>query len=335
MLNTYKIMILKSLFNSQGIGKVINLINYYFNYPNSPYVLTGGINIIHRCNLNCSFCIYRFGNRKEQINDIDEVSFDKCLEIEAFKYAFIISIGSGEPFLHKDLFKFIDKVHNKKKLVSLATNGILLKKRMKELIKSPPDLLWLSHYDNIEDVQLKSIKTLMKNKPKSLNFGISKIISKNNLKDMIKILKIANDFKVKNVFFQQMVPPADLKKDKSLINKIICDTEKKSLDYIEKIKKIKRDKFKDIDCTFPNPINTLSKKSFCYFLYKGFSLEPNGAIQPCCIIHPMGKDIYGNLFKDNLAHIHNKKFMALKKSFINKNVKKHNACKYCYGVNFK
>jgi radical SAM protein with 4Fe4S-binding SPASM domain len=327
MIKTYKKKILRSLMRPVNFPKALNILQHYVTYPQSKYFLVGGINIIHRCNLNCAFCVYALGSNKEKGKDMDWATFDRILGLDAFKYTVALSFGSGEAFLHKHLFEFIDKAHKQHRIVTLFTNGTLIQRRLAELVNSPPDLLTISHYDDFEEIQLANLKLIRENKPKSMSLGISKIIGKSNLETMQKIIDVAYDLNLDYIWFQQYSGDHDL----SLTQEQIYDTDTEYVNYINQIKSNNKNKLKKIDCTFPVLFKSNKKKYSCMFLFRGHNIDPNGAIQPCCLIDIFGDEKFGNIFNNNDAHITNPALLQLKKSLLNgKNIPEY--CKDCPGL---
>jgi len=330
MLSTVNKMFLGSLIDKQGLGKLINVFRHKIKYPRSPFVLGGGINIIHRCNLSCSFCVYGLNRNINLMDDMDEETFDRCLNLPVFKYAFYLNLGSGEPFLHKHLFTYIEKVQKKNKIVNLFTNGTLIIKRLDELLKTPPNILSISLYNGYENIQIRSLEKLVGKKPPKILLAVSKLIGKNNLDDMKQILDLVGPIGVQNIWFQQfLIKPGDEKAKKNLI----FDTDIDIIQYISNVVNYQKKKYPLIDCYYPHPIPTNPKKRGCLSLYKGFSIEPNGAIQPCCAIHPMGKNTYGNLFQDELDYINDHAYMSLKTTLPDTKKELPIMCKNCFMLN--
>ena len=74
----------------------------------SPLLLV--IEITDRCNLNCKYCYDRFGYNKRENCDISLEDFSLIVEEAKDIGIFDINLSGGEPFIHKDILKFIEMV---------------------------------------------------------------------------------------------------------------------------------------------------------------------------------------------------------------------------------
>lgn len=101
------------------------------------------------CNANCVFCAYQY--RKEAPSFMSQELFDRASKDYASFHpeSFLtLTPALGEPLLDPELFLKIKSAKaNGIKRVQFYTNGILLKKRLKELLDSPPDNLEISLAD--------------------------------------------------------------------------------------------------------------------------------------------------------------------------------------------
>lgn len=332
MIREIKLKFAQSMFSHGGLSRALNIARHYLTYPNSKYILGGGINIIHRCNLSCAHCAYSFNENRTPIPDMDEATFDLCLDLEAFRHAVYLNLGSGEPFLHKDLFKFIRKIRSRNILVLLATNGLATSQRIDEIKIDPPDIMWFSVYDKVESKQVSAMDTVARSVPSGTLLGATRIIGKSNLSDLQRITDLVANSPIKNIWFQQTIVSPDDQKGHS---DLIFDTDKDQIEEISRIKAYNDKKYPKINVKYPRPLSIHLKRNFCHSLFKGFSVGPTGAIQPCCATHPQGKDSYGNMFHDQDAHLNNKAYLFLRES-INKEWDKLPAmCKHCALLNFK
>lgn len=92
--------------------------------------LHASINIISKCNMNCIYCYAQpFNNEMIPLNKLIEL-----VEYLHHGGVFIIIIGGGEPFLHPNIFDFLEYVTQHQISIALVTNGTLLDKpKMKQL----------------------------------------------------------------------------------------------------------------------------------------------------------------------------------------------------------
>ena len=92
------------------------------------------ISVTTKCNLKCVMCA-------RTIYGMEGINMSKELFSEAAKHfdnKTITILGNGEPFLHPNLFEFIEICQKKNAKVNLVTNGTLLtKEKSKQLLEYP------------------------------------------------------------------------------------------------------------------------------------------------------------------------------------------------------
>jgi radical SAM protein with 4Fe4S-binding SPASM domain len=101
-----------------------------------------------RCNKDCAFCHYYGDLNKPGAKDMDLTyeRFMAFLDNRLIRNALRICLYGGEPFLNKDLFRMIGSARKRGHLVTVSTNGLLIRNRLSELVESPPDVLVVSYY---------------------------------------------------------------------------------------------------------------------------------------------------------------------------------------------
>ena len=88
------------------------------------------IELFLKCNLKCSFCYANSTSTKKRENElttdeiIDVIHQAKNMGVED------IDLTGGEPLLHKDILKIVKEIHNQGLLLTIQTNGTLIKKNM-------------------------------------------------------------------------------------------------------------------------------------------------------------------------------------------------------------
>jgi len=146
----------------------------------------------YRCNYKCSHCYAAdFEDREKSplsVSDIFE-TVDKCCQEGAIHF----NIIGGEPTLHKDLFKLIDRINKKAAISSLATNGSMIDEEFaRKLKKNGLDvvLLSLDSLDEKEHDQIrgkgsykKAIRALESCFKAKLKVYISTVLTKQNIRD--------------------------------------------------------------------------------------------------------------------------------------------------------
>jgi hopanoid biosynthesis associated radical SAM protein HpnH len=88
---------------------------------------------LHACNLTCTGC----GRIREYESTIREtVPVEQCLAAVDECGAPIVSICGGEPMIYRDLGKLVEGLLQRKKHIYLCTNGMFIRKRIKEFTPS-------------------------------------------------------------------------------------------------------------------------------------------------------------------------------------------------------
>lgn len=111
-----------------------------------PFVVTW--DIVGRCNLQCIGCPYHTPLKSHNSSAPDfpsEVFQRVCSELKDLDTCSLVFQGSGEPFLHPDLFRMIQTAKAYGFEVVVLTNGTLLNRDMcKRLLESEADTLKVS-----------------------------------------------------------------------------------------------------------------------------------------------------------------------------------------------
>ncbi len=98
---------------------------------------------LFRCNLACPGC-GKIDYPDSILNQ--RLSFDQCMEAIEECGAPAVSIAGGEPLLHRDMPRIVQGFIERKKLVILCTNALLLKKKIGDYQPSP-FFTWSIHLD--------------------------------------------------------------------------------------------------------------------------------------------------------------------------------------------
>lgn len=219
-------------------------------------------------------------------------------------------MGGGEPFLHDKLFDFVDYLKLKNKMVTIYTNGSLLKKRLNQLFDSKLDYLNVSHYDNnFSSIQRELSRIINET---NIVVRMSKVVNKNNYKNMEDVIKQIDKINCREIIFQNLYPMSDADNDL-----VLEDGNKEYMAFCKYLKQ----KYKKINITFPNLLKINSKFN-CRNLSLNITYDCNGNISPCCFIVPPHQK-YGNIFDDSNVW-NSEEFLKLRQGG---NAKK---CKKCY-----
>jgi len=85
-------------------------------------LLTAGLELTMKCNLNCIYCYAGAGEKLEDELNLPEILdvIDQAYDLGAHRIGII---GGGEPLEHEHFFEVVDYIHQKGILISLFTNA--------------------------------------------------------------------------------------------------------------------------------------------------------------------------------------------------------------------
>src|ERR1700726_672100 len=84
---------------------------------------------LHACNLTCTGC-GRIREYKSPINEM--LTVEECLKAVDYCGAPIVSLCGGEPMIYPELDRLVKEILDRKKHIYLCTNGMFIRKRLKE-----------------------------------------------------------------------------------------------------------------------------------------------------------------------------------------------------------
>lgn len=138
-------------------------------YDKAGYLPFLEFNIVDQCNLNCKGCSQYSGLVKStKFHDVNSLHMD-LLQLKKFIQEIgAIKILGGEPLLHPDLEKIIEKTREvyPKSQISVWTNGLLIKKMNRSFWENVRDnniLIRISHYPELIGKENEIIKVLEEN----------------------------------------------------------------------------------------------------------------------------------------------------------------------------
>ncbi len=101
---------------------------------------------LHACNLTCTGC----GRIREYETTIKQkLSVDECLASVDEAGAPIVSICGGEPMIYPEIGKLVHEILKRRKHIYLCTNGMFIKKRLKEF-KPTSKMFFNVHLDGLQ-----------------------------------------------------------------------------------------------------------------------------------------------------------------------------------------
>ena len=309
--------------NISAISNFVKSVNYNSLPSNlkknkithKPISISIYINTI--CNYRCSFCFLinedHIGTKKKNIS-IEQ--FENIINHKNNVGVSRVTLGGGEPLLHKNFFDFVTILNQKKKIISVYTNGSLIKRNIQKMIEAKINYINISHYDEHFFSIKDDIKELKSNNSFS-EVRLSKIISNEDYVKMENLILEAINLGLDRVIFQNYFP---YREDE--IKLTIYDDNEEYKKYVEKLK-IKYSK--KIEIIWPSILERNGKFN-CQNISLTATYDADGYISPCCFIVPP-EEKFGNLNDHNFWN--NKMFKSLRNQYGTSN-KLGNSCDNCY-----
>lgn len=247
------------------------------------------------CNLNCDFCIKN--RRKKEIMTIQnfKIILSKIKNYTNYIYLHIL----GEPLLNPKLNEFILLASNEGFNINITTNGYLIDK--------------IKDNKNIRQVNISLHSFDVK-----YNVELKKYL--NNIFDSVEEL-IKNDTYVSLRLWVKNKYSEDIINEVNNYYKV----------NITKNNKIKENLFFNFEKQFiwPDLNNSYYNESGkCYGLTDHIGILVDGTIVPCCL-DTLGIINLGNIFKEELDEILNKKTVIKMIEGFKNNKKEMELCKHC------
>lgn len=318
----YWSIFLSHIFRPPSTLVVINFVQFILNkvLKNSKLKYTPVslvISATKRCNFTCEFCFvedYMNASVKHE-GDLTEDQLNEILKSDFGKRALRVGFLGGEPFLNKDIFKFIEIVSYNRKICTIVTNSSPLKNEiLVKLLSSPLDALGLSLYENnYEDV--KRVAVALNNKKA---YWIQTVISNTTISKMESIIVFCLSIGCNKLIFDNYYP-----KTKNRIDLVVFDD---NTDYIRQ-KEILKKRYKNkIDITWVPLVSRkdpILKKCLLPFSY--VQIDNEGIMGPCCVRAPESK--YGSIFDENSWN--KNEIVEIRNSLLKADLKVHPDCRYC------
>ena len=246
------------------------------------------------CNLNCDFCIKR---RKKEIMTIQnfKIILSKIKNYTNYIYLHIL----GEPLLNPKLNEFILLASNEGFNINITTNGYLIDK--------------IKDNKNIRQVNISLHSFDVK-----YNVELKKYL--NNIFDSVEEL-IKNDTYISLRLWVKNKYSEDIINEVNNYYKV----------NITKNNKIKENLFFNFEKQFiwPDLNNSYYNESGkCYGLTDHIGILVDGTIVPCCL-DTLGIINLGNIFKEEIDEILNKKTVIKMIEGFKNNKKEMELCKHC------
>jgi MoaA/NifB/PqqE/SkfB family radical SAM enzyme len=326
--------------------------------------LTLQIEITTKRNLHCPRC---------ERSTLDKSMLNKDMSIETFKkiapifphVGLVRLFCYGEPFMHPQFMRILEIAQKRGASVEFPTNGVLLNEN---IIKK---LVELKIYEITFSVDGATAKTFEKIRPgakfKKVISNIKKIdavkkmfkskyprvticftITKENIKEMPKMIDLASKLHVEEVWFQSVIAFEELGK-KSTIYDL-------SLKEIERIfrETEKRAKMRRIEIRLPKIRQSYGSRPICMFPWNYMFIRRDGLVFSCNyypypteqyytvskgkiikkkIFRP-SSEVLGDVNRENIFKIwNNKNYQTLRFQFKNRQLKPpHSTCYFPYQI---
>ena len=273
------------------------------------------ISPVSYCNQRCIFCGVDFAMKDKHIINAD-IFIEKIKELGKTGIKSIMFAGEGEPFLHKDLDRFIDMAKNCGIDIAITTNGSIGNKEA--FNKIIPSLSWIKFSvdagtkgvykivhqspEHVFDKVIQNIKTIVEIRNKNnlkTSIGVQFLIIEENLKDIENAINLFSDIGVDYIVFKpfskhpRMVKIKDINYTKNMLDSIenICGRNKEKLNIIFR------------RSSFEKYIKKSKEFEHCYALPFWGYIDSRGNFYTCSIF--LGDDRFkaGNIYSDNMQDI--------------------------------
>ncbi len=303
--------------------------------------------ITDECTLKCNFCphhsLYRNKNYPFLHNSLQDMSFETFKKIiDTFPETIRITLaGVGEPFLNRNIFKMMDYAISKKKLITIISNGTLLKKNLNELLKrklfslcvslnveSQTEFYRLTNnkeygFDNI----VSALQEFLEKSKKQIKLDLTYVVSKRNVFNIDKILNFVKEKlpDVSKVMFHNVIYFGI--EQKYPLKETLCDDDLEVVNYIEQIKKqVNNYPFQIV---LPQ-LKRIRSGISCDDFFTQLHIDAEGNVSGCGRSITPQKE-FGNIFQEGKDVWNNDFFQKMRVMSIKKEFNQHPVCKNCMG----
>ncbi len=111
------------------------------------YPLVLELEPLYQCNLACAGC-----GKIQHPDDVlsRRLTVQQCVDAVEECGAPIVSIAGGEPLVHREIEKIVEALIQRKRMVILCTNGLLMTKKLDRFTPSPY-FTWMVHIDGLRE----------------------------------------------------------------------------------------------------------------------------------------------------------------------------------------
>ena len=283
------------------------------------------------CNLRCEMCAINKMKRKKGF-----LTFENFKKIfDQINPPYLNLTGYTESFLNKDIFKMIDYGKKKGSFIKLDSNAtILTKEIISNIINSGAHAISISVdgsnekiYGNIRkggklNVVLENLQKLVTekyNKNSQMKISVAIVVQKNNIKDLINIIKIVDKIGVDDINPTPIVEYDIKDYEKFTLQKCITDLQKvlQKLKMLKTKTKVNWEPLKDYLKDYEKG-NLKYKKEHCFAPWYNTYITWEGDVVPCCY-HYDNQKLFGNVFQEDFKKIwNNQEYRKFRKEMMKK-----------------
>lgn len=256
--------------------------------------------ITRRCNLNCSFCFLNLTKYKTDFNDRSyDATADtvhRLMEKPLVRRMHGVSLFGGEPLVNRDLPNIIDAFKRYDKMISITTNGLLLKDHGYVLEKA--DRVSVSVYENTISLLARDLPGLKPRNPFVLTFVLTKSMLLGNPRILDDFFAMAATIPNDCLCIFPAGPFGFRDDGEHDLSECILRGTPEADVYTEKIRELKA-RFPSIKTVIygPQTITPVEPCPKCTFAWWYICCDASGDISPCACATPPGSE-HGNIFKD-------------------------------------
>jgi MoaA/NifB/PqqE/SkfB family radical SAM enzyme len=187
-------------------------------------------NVTDRCTLQCQMCMNHAPTSLVESTagyhiPCEDLSFDLYKHVmEKYPKAMNVCLaGIGEPLVNSEIFKMVSFAKQKKKRVSIVSNGTLLSSALDEMVKYSPDFISISLITAQEDDFeatcnvskstfnriIEGIRGLIEVRNRMalpMNIGLSCVLKKSRLAIVEPMIELAASLGVDSIDFHNLIP---------------------------------------------------------------------------------------------------------------------------------
>ncbi len=315
--------------------KIVNGTVLLTRVPYRPFYC--GIGIEAKCNLKCTMCPRNDPNFQESEMSYD--MFTRIIDQLPFLKGAHLS-GLGEPMLHKDLFRMIRYLKDRKMSSLIVTNGTLLNEvNIKKIFQSGLDVVHVSidsadpeTYESIRvGAKLEDVKAGVKNlvdqrdkRQSRLKVNINSILMKKNYRGIEDMVRLGSEVGADQVIFCDIAYSFDVgisRRYESL--RLADEDEKREMHRLFTSARALSEKL-NIPISLPR-LEQPKVREDCEQPWIYLIVKENGKVRPCCGIHHKE---FGDLTRESYGSIwNNSEFQSFRKALLSNDIPTE--CKHC------